>query len=149
MSSPERPLLANLQAELRGLTADVREMLQLRWELARLEIQTDLSSLKRLAFIWGTAIVMALTALPLLATCLAETLDGWQGIARRSWLLIFGLTLLVAAAICAYGCWRWFRRRFVGLQETLEELREDLEWAKEGMKDEKKRIGDGGTRAGG
>ena len=79
---------------------------------------------------------MALTALPLLATCLAETLDGWQGIARRGWLLIFGLTLLGTAVICAYCGWLWFRRRFIGLQETLEELREDLEWAKEGMKDE-------------
>jgi hypothetical protein len=30
----------------------------------------------------------------------------------------------------------WFRRRFVGLQQTLEELREDLEWVKEKMKGE-------------
>ncbi len=32
----------------------------------------------------------------------------------------------------AFCGWFWFRRRFVGLQETLEELREDLEWVKEG-----------------
>jgi len=136
MSSTNRPLLADLQAEIRSLAADLREMLQLHWELARLEIQADIAHLKRLAFIWGVAAVMALTALPLLASALAETLDGWQGIARRGWLLIFGLTLLGIALISAYGCWLWFRRRFIGLQKTLEELREDLEWAKEGMKDE-------------
>jgi uncharacterized membrane protein YqjE len=136
MSSPNRPLLADLKAELRGLKADVSEMLQSHWELARLEIQADLVHLKRLAFVWGAAAVMALTSLPLLATCVAETLDGWQGIARRGWLLIFGLSLLCTAVIGGYGAWFWFRRRFVGLEQTLEELREDLEWMKERMKDE-------------
>jgi uncharacterized membrane protein YqjE len=136
MSSPDRPLLADLQAEIHSLAADLREMLQLRWDLARLEIQADIAHLKRLAFIWGVAAVMALTALPLLATALAETLDGWQGLARRGWLLIFGLTLLGIAVIGACCGWFWFRRRFIGLQESLEELHEDLEWAKEGMKDE-------------
>jgi hypothetical protein len=132
MSSSDRPLLADVRAELRGMTADLREMLKLRWELARLEIQADLAHLKRLIVICTVAAVMALTALPLLAVCLAQTLDGWQGIACRGWLLIFGLTLICMAVIFTYGGWFWFRRRFVGLQETLEELREDLEWVKEG-----------------
>jgi uncharacterized membrane protein YqjE len=136
MSSTERPLLADLRAELRGLTADVREMLQLRWELARLEIEADLSRLKQLAFIWSMAAVMALTALPLLAMIMAETLDGWQGIARRGWILIFAGTLLSIAVLSGLWGWFWFRHRFVGLKETLEELREDLEWAKEATKAE-------------
>ena len=136
MSSPDRPLLADLKAELGGLKADLGEMLQLRWELARLEIQADLGHLKRLIFIWGMAAVMALTSLPLFATCVADTLDGRLGIARRGWLLIFGLALLCTAVICVYFGRLWFRRRFVGLKQTLEELREDLEWVKERMKDE-------------
>jgi hypothetical protein len=133
MSSQHRPLLADLRSEVRGLATDLREMLELRWELARLEIMADLSRLKRLAFILGAAGVMALTALPLFATCLADALDGYCGIAERGWLLIFGLTLLGGAIISAFSGLLWFRRRFVGLQETLEELREDLEWMKEGM----------------
>ncbi|MGA2060875.1 MAG: phage holin family protein [Thermoguttaceae bacterium] len=136
MSSPDRSLLADLKAELSGLKANLGEMLQLRWELARLEIQADIGHLKRLAFIWGVAAVMALTSLPLLATCVADVLDGRLGIARRGWLLIFGLALLCTAFICVYLGRIWFRRRFVGLQQTLEELREDLEWVKEKMKGE-------------
>ncbi len=141
MNSPHGPLLADLQAELRGLAADIGEILQLHGQLAWLEIQADLGRLKRLALIWGVAAVMALTALPLMATYLAETLDGRLGIVRETWLLIFGLTLLITAAISAYGGRLWFRRRFVGLEETLEELREDLEWLKEGVRG--KRQGQG------
>jgi hypothetical protein len=131
MSSPDRPLLADLKAELSGLKADVGEMLQLRWELARLEIQADIGHLKRLAVVWGVAAVTALTSLPLFATCIADALDGRLGIARKGWLLIFGLGLLCTAVICVYLGRIWFRRRFVGLKQTLEELREDLEWVKE------------------
>jgi hypothetical protein len=135
MSSPDRSLLAELKAELSGLKTDVGEMFQLRWELARLEIQADLGHLKRLVFIWGAASVMALTSLPLFATCAADALDGRLGIARRGWLLIFGLGLLCTAFICVYIGRIWFRRRFTGLKQTLEELREDLEWVKERMRD--------------
>ncbi len=131
MNSPDRPLLADLKAELRALTADASEMLRLRWELARLEIQADLSHLKRLAVIWTAAAIMALTSLPLLAVFAAESLDGRLGIARRGWLLIFALTLLFTACVCFYLGRAWFRRRFVGLKQTLEELREDVEWIRE------------------
>ena len=134
MSSPHRPLLADLKAELSGLTADVTEMLQLRWELARLEIQADVAHVKRLAVILGAAAVMALTSLPLLLSFAAETLDGRLGIARCEWLLIFALALLCTAGVCSYFGRVWFRRRFTGLKQTLEEFREDLEWLKEGRK---------------
>ena len=132
MRSPNRPLLAGLRAELGGLAADAKEMIRLRFELARLEIQADLAHVKRLAIIWGAAAVMALTSLPVLAVFAAEILDSRLGIARRGWLLIFGLTLLCTAGFCAYFGRIWFHRRFVGLQQTLEELREDLEWIREG-----------------
>ena len=124
-------MFADLQAELRALSADVREMLRLRMELARLEIEGDIDRTKRLAAILVAAAIMVLTSLPLLIGYLAEILDGWQGIARRQWLLIFGLVLFGPGILSAIGGWRWFRRRFVGLKETLEELREDAQWAKE------------------
>ncbi len=48
------------------------------------------------------------------------------------WLLIFGAGLLLSAVASALLAWRRFCRRLVGLQETLEELREDLIWLREG-----------------
>jgi len=77
------------------------------------------------------AVIMGLTALPLLAVSLAETLDGCGHIARRDWLWIFGAGLLILALGSGYLAWRRFRRRFVGLEETLEELREDIVWLRE------------------
>jgi hypothetical protein len=131
MSLRNRPLMAGLKAELGGLAADAKEMLRLRFELARLEIKADIGHLKCLVIVWGAAAVMALTSLPILAVFVADVLDGRLGVARRGWLLIFGLALLCTAGLCAYFGRVWFGRRFVGLRQTMEELREDLEWINE------------------
>ena len=127
-NSAERPLLDDVRAELGALGGELREMAAARWELARLELQADLRATKQLAIAWLAAAVMALTALPLAAVWLAEALDGCGHIARREWLLIFAGGLLVLALTGGQLAWRRFRRRFLGLQETLEELHEDLVW---------------------
>jgi len=127
----DRPLLAEIREELDTLTAELREMAAARWELAQLELAADVQSVKRLAILWLAAALMALTALPLLAVYLAELLDGCGHIARAGWLLILGAGLLSSAAAAAWLAWRRFRRCFVGLQETREELREDLLWLRE------------------
>ena len=129
--STQRPLLADVRTELGALGGELREMAPQRWELARLELQADLLSAKRLALAWLAAAVMVLTALPILVICLAEALDGCGDITRGGWLLTFGGGLLILAVAGGYLAWRRFRRRFVGLQETLEELREDLVWLQE------------------
>lgn len=127
----DRPLLADIRAEFGALGGELREMAAARWELARLELQSDLLAAKRLAVAWLMAAVMALTALPLAAVSLAETLDGCFDITRGGWLSLFAGVLLFLALAGGYLAWRRFRRRFVGLQETLEELREDLLWLRE------------------
>lgn len=129
----ERPLLADIRAELGAFSGELREMAAARWELARLELAADLLSAKRLILIWGAAAVMALTALPLLAVGLAEALDGCGNVARGQWLLIIAGGLLILAFDGSHFAWRRFRRRFVGLRETLEELREDMIWLKENV----------------
>jgi hypothetical protein len=135
MTDPtERPLLADIRSELGALGGELRGMASERWELARLELQADLRSFKRLAIAWLAAALMVLTSLPLLAVCLAEAMDGCGQIARGGWLLIFAGGLLLLALGGGYLAWRRFRRRFVGLQETLEELREDLVWLREKKK---------------
>jgi hypothetical protein len=126
--SINRPLLADIRAELGALGNELRETAFLRWELARLELQSDLRSTKSLAIDWLVAAAMALTAMPLLAVCVADKLDGCGQIGRDSWLLILASGLLALALLLSYTSWRRFRRRFVGLQQTLEELREDLLW---------------------
>ena len=127
----DRPLFADLRAELAALAAELREMAAARWELARLELAADIQSARRLAVAWLVAAVMAVTSLPLLAVCLADLLDGCGHIPRAGWLAIFGAGLLLAAAGMAHFAWRGFRRRFLGLQETLEEIHEDMLWMRE------------------
>jgi hypothetical protein len=129
--SPDRPLLADVRAELGALGGELREMAAARWELARLEIESDLRSARRLAVAWLVAAVMALAALPLATSALAEVLGGRLGIPRIGWLLICAGGLLLSAALIGSLAWRRFRRNFVGLCETLEELREDVVWTKE------------------
>jgi hypothetical protein len=130
-NTTERPLLADVCTELGALGAELRETASARWELARLEIESDVRATKRLAVAWLVALVMLLTALPLAVAALAEALDGWQGISRIGWLLIFAAALLLVAALGSYLAWRRFRRNFIGLRETLEELHEDALWLKE------------------
>ena len=131
MKPTQRPLLADIRTDLGALGGELREMAAERWKLARLELQADLVSAKRLAIAWLAAAVMVLTALPVLVVCLAEALDGCGQITCVGWLLIFAGGLLVLALGIGHLAWRRFRRRFIGLQETLEELREDLVWLRE------------------
>ncbi len=131
MSEPKRPMLAGIKDEIGSLTADFKAMAALRWQLARLEFQTAAGQLRRLAICLCVAGVMALTALPVLVVALAEFLDKRLGIPCRGWLLIFGLVGLIGGAAGGYLAWRRFRRCFVGVQDSLEELREDLVWLKE------------------
>ncbi len=129
---PDRPLLADVSEQFAALGEELRETFAARWELARLEIEVDLRSLARLAVFWSIGAVAALTALPLAVAALAEALSGSLGIARAGWLLILAAALLILALGCGYCAWRRFRRKFVGLRETIEELREDAGLA-EGM----------------
>jgi hypothetical protein len=134
MPSPERPLLADVREEINALKEELREMASARWELARLELAADLRAVKRLAVVWTATVVMSLSALPLAAVWAAETLSGCWGISRGHWLLMFAAGLLLAAVLGGYCAWRRFCRKFVGLRETIEELREDFVWLREGKR---------------
>jgi hypothetical protein len=141
MSDPaDKPLLADLRAALGSLGAELREAAAARWQLARLELAADLRSVRRLAVCWLAAGVVALAVVPLLAVALADALDGYGQISRGGWLLRLAAALLVAAGAGGWLAWRRFRRKFLGLRETLEELREDLLWLEEGGR----RKGEGG-----
>ncbi len=131
MTDPKRPMLGGLRDELGGFAGELAESLRLRMELAQLELAEDYRAAKRLAVVLLTAVVMLLTSLPLLAAALAEVLHGVGGLSRAGWLLLFALGLMLLAGLGSFLAWRRFRRGMVGLQETLEELREDLLWLRE------------------
>ena len=136
MTPRELPPLADLKADLAALKADLEKMVTLRWELARLELREAVGPGKRLAITLLAAAVMGLCALPILAVAAAVWFDGRLEISSAGWLSIFGFGLLLGGAAAGYLGWRRFRRRFVIMQQTLEELREDLVWLKEMMNDE-------------
>jgi hypothetical protein len=128
MPEPREPLFGELRDQLGRLRDEAAEMLRLRWELAGLEIRKAADDLKRLAVAWSLAGAMGLVGLSVLAVAAGEALDGLWGIPRLLWLLIFGAGLSAAAGLVAWLAWRHFRRTFTGLEDTLEELREDAVW---------------------
>jgi uncharacterized membrane protein YqjE len=116
---------------LKSLSVDLREMLAARWELAKLELQEQSRLLGNLVAVCILSAIMALTALPLLVWCLADRLDGWLSISRHDWLLYIALGLLGVALVSTVTAIIRFRCRVTGLQETLEELQEDLVWLRD------------------
>jgi uncharacterized membrane protein YqjE len=117
--------------QLGRLAADVREMLALRWKLARLELREAVGSMRRLAVALAVAAVLTTAGLSSLLVACAESLDRHLGMSREAWLTVFGLGLLGLGILLGSLAWWTFRRRFTALEETLEEIREDLVWLSE------------------
>ena len=126
-----QPLLERIGKELRALRGELGESLALRWQLAVLEIKNDLRLGRQFTIASAVALVMGVTALPLLLAALAHALDGRLGLSTGGWLLLFGAVLAVAAPTVGWLAWRRFRRRMVGLRQTLDELHEDAVWMRE------------------
>lgn len=124
-------LLGPLLAELAGLRDELRGAADARWRLARLEIGVALVDIRRLAVAFAVAALLVLVSLPVLVVAVADLLAGTLGIDRTGWLLIEFGGLVVTAAATGWLAWRRFRSQFVGLEETLEVLREDLAWAEQ------------------
>jgi hypothetical protein len=131
VSNDHESLFDGVKAEAARLKSDIASLAQLRWQLARLEATAAACSLRRLAVVLTVAALAALVALPILLVALADALDGRLGVPRWGWLLAFGFGLLLTAALAAWSRWRRFRQEFVGFEQTLEELREDVVWLRE------------------
>lgn len=131
MDDEREPLLAGIKDETSRLKSDFAELLRVRWQLGKLELQTAANSAKRLATGVVVAALAALVALPVLVVALARVLAGALGIAFAGWLAIFGFGMLLFAAALAWFRYRHFRAEFVGLEQSLEELREDVVWLEE------------------
>jgi hypothetical protein len=141
MAEAERPLLEQLREEVSRLGGELRETAALRWQLARLEVEADLEHVRRLALSLTVAGAMGVVALALACVALAELMQGWLGGSRAGWQAGLAAALLAGGALAGWLAWRAFGRRFTGLQETLEELREDAVWIGEWMKKKDKDEG--------
>jgi uncharacterized membrane protein YqjE len=128
VADPDRPLFADATEEMTQLGADLFRIADLRWKLARLELEAAASSVKRLVIVAVVAATMALTSLPILVVGAIHFLPDW---AQAGSLLAAGLVLLLAAILVSWWARRRFLREYVGLEESLEELREDLVWLQE------------------
>jgi uncharacterized membrane protein YqjE len=117
--------------EARQLASDALEMLELRRELAELEIRHGTRVGKRLAIAGGAGAVLIITSLPLLLTSLAHGLSTWTRLSPANWILILGGFSLLLGAGIGWAAYQRFRSDFTGLKSTLAELNEDMVWLRE------------------
>jgi hypothetical protein len=136
MAEPQQPLLDQLRQEVMRLGGEVRQMAALRWQLARWEIEADLRHARRLALGLAVAATMGVAAVALVCVALADVIETSLGGSFAGWLAVFAAVFFAGGSLTGWLAWRTFRRRFIGLQESLEELREDAEWIREWMRDE-------------
>ena len=129
--SPDDGPFSRIGEDVDGLLEDAREFADARYQLAQLEVQQSVGAIKRVVIGSAAAGVMALVALPTMLVLLAELLATWTTWEPEIWLAILGCGLLVSAAAVFVMSRRRFQREFVGLQDTLAELKEDVVWLRE------------------
>jgi hypothetical protein len=131
VGEPERPLLADVRREIGGLIAEVRAMVALRGQLAGVELRGTIGAIRQLLIRLVVVAAVTVVAVSVLAVAAAEGLAWWLDLDRLACLAVCGGVLLVIAAGGGYLAWRGFRSRFCGMEQSLEELREDLLWLKQ------------------
>jgi hypothetical protein len=126
MSQTESP--GGWRSTLSAVGGDVQESLRLRIDLAQLEAKAAATDLRRLSIGLAVAGVLGTVGLSTAAVGVATLLDGVAGMSAAGWLATFSLVIICAGAVVGSLAWTRFRRDFVGLEDTLEELREDSRW---------------------
>jgi uncharacterized membrane protein YqjE len=131
MPEPQERLFSGAKRELVDLTSELKGMAIARWDLAWLEIREAGRSIRRLSVPLAVAMALLAAALPVLIVWICEVAANLLGVGRAWPLGLSVLFLIAVGAAIAFAAWRRFRREFAGLEETLEELREDIVWLKE------------------
>lgn len=127
----ERPLLGELREEFSGMADELGQLATLRLRLAEIELRESAQTTKRFALCAIASLVLILTSLPVLVVALATWLGEVTPLSAMACNAILGLFLAFAGATALWFSWRRFRRDFRGLEQSVEELREDLVWLKE------------------
>ncbi len=113
---------------VRLFAVELREAVNLRRELATLEIEHDRQLLRRGIIVGGIGAIMAVVGLPLLLQGTAQWLATMTRLSVTTWTLIFGTLLLVPGTLLLVRTIRRSRSSFCGLRSTLPELNEDMVW---------------------
>lgn len=117
--------------DVRRAWSEMSEMVALRRRLAESELRSDLAASKQLAWSVGIGVVAALTGLSVLVMSLAAFADRQWNFAFPWFSTAAGGALLVGGLLFAWAAWWRFRRNFLGFQQSLAELKEDLVWLRE------------------
>lgn len=123
--------LTDLRARAATLGADVRAMLEIRLELAQLELRVAVRQCVRLIVTLALFGTLGVAGVGVLAVLLAELLQHWANWSWTQSLALVGASLVLLCLLGSFLAVRIFRRRFTGLEATLAELREDLLWLDE------------------
>ena|SRR5689334_15837622 len=111
------------------LADESRQLVKKEVDLAKAELRTELKSEIKLAIGFVIAGLAALLALPILVTALvlglAEAMPAWAAA------LVVGLGLLAIGLVAALVGWRYRVRHPLSI--TRKTLREDAQWAKQGL----------------
>jgi uncharacterized membrane protein YqjE len=119
------------QPNLRQLAREATQSLNLRRELAELELSHDRILLQRFASIGGVAVALIVIGVSLLLVTAAWELSAVTNLSFTAWLALFGAACLVPGSWALWRSIRTLRREFCGLRGTLNELREDLAWLRD------------------
>ncbi len=131
MIEPSENVSSDWGATARQTAGELARMMQLRRDLADLEIRHDRALVKRFLIVGGTAAVLVLCGLPLLLTSAALRLAQVTDLKAAVWLSFFGAVLVLPGIVALVLSVRRLRAEFCGLRSTLAELREDLVWIRE------------------
>lgn len=104
---------------------------QAHWRLFQLELHEAKADFVRLALFACTSLVLGVAGMAVLVAALAHLLAEWTGLDRELVLAIEGGLLLAIGAGAGWLGWRRCRREFRPLQQSLEELQEDLQWLRQ------------------
>lgn len=131
MHETEATLSGTWRNQAKALVGDVVRAVQLRRELAELEVWHDVRAARRLAFVGGVGALLVVTGLPVYVICAVHSLAAHTSLGFIGWALILASLLVVPGMITLAVAVARFRSDFSGLRRTLTELNEDMVWLRE------------------
>lgn len=127
----DEPLLSPLKRQMAGITAEAKAMLAARAELLGLELSAARKSVVQLVVAVLLGCLILLVALPMATVAFSQQLARWFSLDPLAVLWVFTLLMFLGGAGLIYGSWRRFRREFHGVEDSIAELQEDLQWMQE------------------